>query len=64
MTDGYTEQLHPYWDDPITQQEAADYLHTTVAALATKRCKERGPAYIKDGKFVRYMFPVSAHGTY
>jgi hypothetical protein len=50
----YTEDLDAYWDEPLTPKEAAEYLKTTVPALATRRCKERGPAYIKDGKYVRY----------
>jgi hypothetical protein len=41
-------------DKLLTTKEAADYLRTTPATLATWRCLGKGPEYTKPGKCVCY----------
>ena len=40
--------------EPLTCKKAAAELNTTPNALATDRCRGRGPAYIKHGGKVVY----------
>jgi hypothetical protein len=48
--------------EPLTCKQAAIELNTTVNALATYRCRGRGPAYIKHGGKVMYRrFDIFAY---
>lgn len=40
--------------EPLPCKKAAEELNTTANALATYRCRGRGPAYIKHGGKVMY----------
>jgi hypothetical protein len=40
--------------EPLTCKQAAVELNTTTNALATFRCRGRGPAYLKHGGKVMY----------
>ncbi len=48
--------------EPLTCKQAAVELNTTTNALATYRCRGRGPAYIKHGGKVMYRrFDILAY---
>jgi hypothetical protein len=56
------QKIRAWLLEPLTCRQAAVELNTTVNALATYRCRGRGPAYIKHGGKVMYRrFDIFAY---
>ena len=48
------QKIRAWLFEPLTCKQAAVELNTSTNALATNRCRGRGPAYIKHGGKVMY----------
>jgi hypothetical protein len=44
----------PLDDDLLTNEQAAGFLRISPETLLTWRCRQRGPAYYKIGRFAYY----------
>ncbi len=70
MTPHTSRDVNIDFDQLVTPQDAARFFNTTVAALSQRRHLGRGPAFVKQGRRVKYRFgdlvaelgPVASEG--